>query len=481
VQAELDRVKASEEAFTPPEGAIQNEDGTYSVTEDGIKITYNADGSTAGMESATDTTTETGTGGTRGLGGTTTAGTETSETDDTTVADNADVEYFQDDYGNVYTMNEDGSYELFANADGSAGADDTTVADNTWTDEETGAVYTMADNGEWSTDFNFDDYYADQDALLADNTEYTENDDYLYAGNDDYTNYDDYDYSGEEYAKRGGLIAMMKRGGVPRFADGNLVSEDGMISDLAYSDEGELYKPMAQNEYGDYYTPVLGNRGYTNSSPVALSDSLSDGEEVVNTSGGSDFTPVPGRQYFDDGSYIDTFDDGSTMTYDSDGNLADTTEAYQTTRDDEGNYIVTDGYGNMTVYDPSGSVIPLGGGRVNTKPITNVGGGAKTPVKGNVLGPTGGGSSNIGSDLLNTITGALGTTAGAAGAGADGLIVVTYTAGGGAKILAADAAMIAGSVLLATGLQSFPPAATVFTGVLAAYTVPYILTTRSGY
>lgn len=54
----------------------------------------------------------------------------------------------------------------------------------------------------------------------------------------------------------------------------------------------------------------------------------------------------------------------------------------------------------------------------------------------------------------------------------------TYTAGGGANILAADAAMIAGSVLLATGLQSLPPAATAFTGVLAAYTVPYILTTR---
>jgi hypothetical protein len=72
----------------------------------------------------------------------------------------------------------------------------------------------------------------------------------------------------------------------------------------------------------------------------------------------------------------------------------------------------------MTVYDPSGSVIPLGGGRVNAGPITNVGGGARTPVKGHVLGPTGGGSSNIGSDLLNTITGALGTTAGAAGAGA---------------------------------------------------------------
>jgi hypothetical protein len=89
----------------------------------------------------------------------------------------------------------------------------------------------------------------------------------------------------------------------------------------------------------------------------------------------------------------------------------------------------------MTVYDPSGNIIPLGGGRVNSKPITNVGGGKantakdvfKTDAQGNVYKngvlyraadvpeePTGG----IGSDLLSTITGALGTTAGAAGAGA---------------------------------------------------------------
>ena len=193
-----------------------------------------------------------------------------------------------------------------------------------------------------------------------------------------------------------------------------------MISDFAYNDEtGDLYQPMAQNEYGDYYTPVLGNRGYTTSSPVSLSDSLDEGEEVVNTSsGGDDFSPVPGRQYFDDGSYIDTFDDGSTMTYDYDGNLVDTTDGYQTTRDDEGNYIVTDGYGNMTVYDPSGSVIPLGGGRVNQRPITSAGGGSRNPTVGNILGPTGNSSNNLGSDFLNTITGALGTTAGAAGAGA---------------------------------------------------------------
>ena len=388
---------------------------TYKTMPDGTSVLYRA------AEVDEDITPDTG-GGTRGLGGTTTAG--DAENTDTVVA-GGDTEYFQDDEGNYYVMNDDGGYDLAYYADGSAYedtyTDDTTVADNTYTDPDTGAVWTMADNGEWSTDFNYDDYYANEDYALADNTDYMGNDDYLYAGNDDYTDYDYTDYSDYDYAKSGGLITMMKNGGVPRFAGGNLVTEDGLITNYAYNDEtGDLYQPMAQNEYGDYYRPVLGNRGYTTSSPVSLSESLSDGEEVVNTSyGGNDFTPAPGRQYFDDGSYIDTFDDGSTMTYDSDGNLAGTTDGYQTTRDDEGNYIVTDGYGNMTVYDPSGSVIPLGGGRVNKRPITSAGGGNRTSTVGNVLNPNANaGSNNLGSDFLNTITGALGTTAGAAGAGA---------------------------------------------------------------
>ena len=410
---------------------------TYSMEDNSVLYSTDTDGKIDVVDGSTNTSAETDVpagGGTRGLGGTTTAGTETSETDDTTVADNTDVEYFQDDYGNVYTMNADGGYDLYSESDTS----DTSYADNSYTDPDTGEVWNMAEDGSWSMeggDTYADNSYYDEetgqtwnlsdsgmwtlegdesanydDSLYADNTEYTDDSDYLYAGNDD-TYYDD----GEYYGKRGGLIAMMKRGGVPRFEDGG------------YSETDEEVQPW-QNvnyNYGEYDSPTLTGEDSLYSQSGALNNSylrnlaLDDGEEVVSTaSGGDEFTPVPGRQYFDDGSYIDTFDDGSTMTYDSDGNLADTTEAYQTTRDDEGNYIVTDGYGNMTVYDPSGSVIPLGGGRVNAGPITNVGGGARTPVKGNVLGPTGGGSSNIGSDLLNTITGALGTTAGAAGAGA---------------------------------------------------------------
>ena len=198
---------------------------------------------------------------------------------------------------------------------------------------------------------------------------------------------------------------MMKKGGVPRFEDGG------------YSETDEEVQPW-QNvnyNYGEEDDPTM--TGYTltgNRNPVGNTY-----ERNVASDDGDDFTPVPGRQYFDDGSYIDTFDDGSTMTYDYDGNLVDTSEAYQTTRDDEGNYIVTDGFGNMTVYDQSGNLIPLGGGRVNAGPITNVGSGTRTPTPSTPRNPDAPPApTNIGSDLLNTITGALGTTAGAAGAGA---------------------------------------------------------------
>ena len=54
VQAELDRIKAEEESLGVPEGAEQNEDGTYSVTEDGMVTTYDADGNIVSMEAADD-------------------------------------------------------------------------------------------------------------------------------------------------------------------------------------------------------------------------------------------------------------------------------------------------------------------------------------------------------------------------------------------------------------------------------------------
>jgi hypothetical protein len=118
---------------------------------------------------------------------------EGDTTTDTTFADNT---WTDPDSGEVWNMADDGTWSM-------EGGEDTYVANNTWTDEDTGAVWTMADNGEWTTDY-------------SDDTDYT---DYTVADNSDYT----YDDGGDYFGKRGGLITMMKKGGVPRFADGDLV------------------------------------------------------------------------------------------------------------------------------------------------------------------------------------------------------------------------------------------------------------------
>jgi hypothetical protein len=54
----------------------------------------------------------------------------------------------------------------------------------------------------------------------------------------------------------------------------------------------------------------------------------------------------------------------------------------------------------------------------------------------------------------------------------------TYAERGGVKVVAADSAMMVGSALIASALASAGAPATAFAGVLAAYAVPFILTTK---
>ena len=87
-------------------------------------------------------------------------------------------------------------------------------------------------------------------------------------------------------------------------------------------------------------------------------------------------------QYFEDGSYIQTYDDGTSVTFDSEGNPFRSTDtegnselAKTSTYDDFGNQTISDYYGNIVkVLDPQGNVIPLGGSRVNTGQVTGAGG-----------------------------------------------------------------------------------------------------------
>ena len=53
-----------------------------------------------------------------------------------------------------------------------------------------------------------------------------------------------------------------------------------------------------------------------------------------------------------------------------------------------------------------------------------------------------------------------------------------YAESGQGRVVIADSAMMAGSAIIATALLAAPPPATAFIGILAAYAVPYILTTN---
>lgn len=60
-------------------------------------------------------------------------------------------------------------------------------------------------------------------------------------------------------------------------------------------------------------------------------------------------------------------------------------------------------------------------------------------------------------------------------------VMKEYAESGGYKILGGDAAMVAGSSILAMLLKSAPSHLTVAIGLLATYIIPYVLETQNGY
>ena len=297
-------------------------------------------------------------GGTRGLGG---DSADSGDASDTIVA-GGDTQYFQDDEGNYYTINDDGGYDLAYYADGSVYSDDYTVdggdayADNTYYDDQTGATWTMADNGEWTTDFNWDDYYGNDYSLYADSDYAVNNDNSAYY--DDYSDYSDYtdyadytDYSDYEYAKRGGLITMMKQGGVAHMADGGYMPDGAVDNGDGTYTIGRFTYDMMTDEY--LY-------------------SMDDGQ-ITNVNSDAIYSSTPEDDYY---------------STDSLGNVFKNGEFYRAAEVDED--ITSAGGGNRAWYNDLGNLLNKG--------YTSATGLGKTALEG--------------------ITGALGTTAGAAGAGA---------------------------------------------------------------
>jgi hypothetical protein len=355
IQAELDRVKADEEANVVPEGAVTNEDGSYSVTEDGMTTTYAADGSIIGMEAAEDDTTGAGT-------------TDTTDTTDTSDMTDLGEGYFQDASGNIYgadgnlmyTLGENGEY---LDANDTTGTTETTEDVTTYTDPETGLTWNMGEDGEWTQEGYDSSAEEDVTSWTDPDTGFTWNmgddgtwsqegfdetgfDDTTYddtLGDDtDYSLEDETDYSLDDYEgdfKRGGLAAaLMKRGGkARRFDDGGYIGA-GYGEDDGYSDTTEEVQPF-QNvgyNYGEFDDPTM--TGYTltgNRNPVGntyLRSALpeDDGIEypyIPNTRFDEEWPPE-GYNINDDGSDTATRieADGSTITIDADGNVVYTTD-----------------------------------------------------------------------------------------------------------------------------------------------------------
>jgi len=445
-----------------PEGAIDNGDGTYTVggttysmENDSVLYTTDADGNI--------TVGDGGGGGTNVVGK---GGDGSSE-----------EQYYEDGSGNIYTMNDDGGYDLYraAEVDEDISAEDAGLFGNSPVEEEEqyyddgeGNIYTLNDDGEYDLyraaevdeDISEEDYdLFNSDTTVAENSDseiYDYGDSYDYAGYDygdssDYDVYDygdsndyaSYDYGDYDYAKRGGLITMMKNGGVPRFEDGG------------YSDTGEEVQDW-QNvsyNYGEYDDPSLtGDKSlYSQSDPV-------------NNSYLRYSTPVAMASSSSDDSYVDNGDGTYTIgnfTYDmmtdeymystdpDTGQITNVSPDYSYSTDPVEDYYDTDSLGNVfkngefyraaDVPEDATSITDNVRPNLNTnatqRPITNVGGGTantkkdvyQTDAEGNVFkngvfyraaeipdAPL----SGLDSDFLSTLTSALGTTAGAAGAGA---------------------------------------------------------------
>jgi hypothetical protein len=286
-------------------------------------------------------------------------------------------EYFEDSLGNVYISTADGGYDLYRAAEVDEDIyEDTPVADNTWVDDATGAVWTMGEDGTWDTDFNYDSYWAslDDSVLSDDSTDYS-----VYNDSSDYTDYpediywdSDYavnnddssyyiPYEDEEYGKRGGLITMMKKGGVAKFEDGG------------YVDNGD----------GTY---TIGNFTYDMMTDEYLYSTDPDTGDISNVSPDAIYSTDEEEPYYDT---------------DSLGNIFRNGEFYRAAEVPED--ITSSGGGERPWYENLGNTL-TGGANALTR---------------------------LGSDALSGITGALGTTAGAAGAGALVATLLGQDFGGG--------------------------------------------------
>ena len=143
------------------------------------------------------------------------------------VADAAtEPQLMEDEMGNVWTANADGGYNLYRSSEGPSNEE------NTFIDPNTDEVWNLADDGKtWTT---------------AGGESFVDNSDVVDEG--EYDVADNYDYADYETAKQGGLITMMKHGGVAHYAGGGgayHTEEDENGNRVVFYNDGsfETYDP----------------------------------------------------------------------------------------------------------------------------------------------------------------------------------------------------------------------------------------------
>jgi hypothetical protein len=260
-------------------------------------------------------------------------------------------QYFDDGYGNIYVSTPDGNYDLYRAAevedDGEAFTE--TPYEPEYFEDSLGNIYMQGESGEYelyrAAEVPEDIVEEDYDLFNGDNT------DYDFGNYEEPPAYIEPDLSYLDDYKRGGLITMMKQGGVAHMADGGYMPEGAVDNGDGTYSIGRFTYDMMTDEY--LYS--------------------TDDGQITNVNSDAVYSTDPEDDYYDT---------------DSLGNVYKNGEFYRAAEVDED--ITSAGGGNRSWYSDLGSALSKG--------FT--------------------GATKLGSDALSGITGALGTTAGAAGAGA---------------------------------------------------------------
>ena len=385
VEAELDRIRDEEESLGVPEGAVDNGDGTYSVTEDGMVTRYDSNGNLLGMEAAEDDVT--GTAGEDGGDDEDDAndGTTTQVLDDGTVVtldENGDIVSYTDTDGSVYdadgneitegggdldaggnttetledgtqiTYDADGDIVSYTDTDGVTydgdgdviGGDDTTTGGGT-RGLGGGNVTESIENDDGTTSVTYDDGSTatiDENGDIISSEEsdegfFTDDEGNLYDANGDLYQYADGTFYGDEESTEGEVAYTDDYGNTYDY-NGDLIAEADHSDYVQYDDEGNAYNWDGELiESDEEYTAedeYAADDEYTSDDEYSYEDDYSyddldygkKGGLFKMADGGSLDEPIDEKQNAD-GTITQMFDDGSSITYTQEGEVMKVSEA----------------------------------------------------------------------------------------------------------------------------------------------------------